>query len=77
MTANKIEKVLQEHSIDLMKIPGVVGVGQGLCNKRPCIKVYVVKKVSELKDKIPKKLEGYSVQIKETGIIRALPDNRH
>ena len=77
MTANKIEKVLQEHSIDLMKIPGVVGVGQGLCNKQPCIKVYVVKKVSELKDKIPKKLEGYSVQIKETGIIRALPENRH
>jgi hypothetical protein len=77
MTENKIEKVLQEHSIDLMKILGVVGVGQGLCNKQPCIKVYVVKKVSELMDKIPKKLEGYSVQIKETGIIRALSENRH
>lgn len=77
MTANKIKEVLQEHSVDLMSIPGVVGVGQGLCDNQPCIKVFVVKKTPELEDKIPEKLEGYTVKIEETGIIRALPENRH
>lgn len=77
MSAMKIEEVLKEHTDDLMTIPGVVGTGQGLCDGNPCIKVFVVKKTQELEDKIPEKLEGYSVKIKETGVIRALPENRH
>lgn len=77
MSARKIEEVLKEHTDDLMAIPGVVGTGQGLCDGKPCIKVFVVKKTPELEDKISKKLEGYSVKIKETGVIQALPENRH
>ena len=75
MSARKIEEVLKEHTDDLMAIPGVVGTGQGLCDGKPCIKVFVVKKTPELEDKIPEKLEGYSVKIEETGVIRALPEN--
>lgn len=67
----KIEEVLKKYTVNLMTISGVVGTGQGLFDGKSCIKVFVVKKTPELKDKIPEKLEGYSVKIKETGVIRA------
>lgn len=56
-----------------MSIPGVVGIGQGLCGGEPCIKVFVIKKTSDLDQKIPKTLDGYQVLIEETGEIKALP----
>ncbi len=77
MSAMKIEKVLKKYTDNLMSISSVVGTGQGLCDGKPCIKVFVVKKTPELEDKIPEKLEGYSVKIEETGVIRALPENQH
>jgi len=73
MAAKAIEEVLEEHTNELMTIPGVVGTAQGLCNDKPCIKVYVIKKTPELKRKIPDTLEGYKVMIEETGEFRVLP----
>jgi hypothetical protein len=73
MPAKKIEEVLREHTKALMSIPGVVGTAQGLCEGKACIKVYVIKKSSEMDQKIPDILEGYPVMIEETGEIRALP----
>ena len=73
MAARTIEEVLKEHTEGLMSIPGVVGTAQGLCDAKPCIKVYVTNKTPELDQKIPKNLEGYPVEIEETGEIRALP----
>jgi hypothetical protein len=73
MAAKAIEEVLTEHTKELMAIPGVVGVAQGICNDKPCIKVYVVKESPELKRKIPDTLEGYKVMIEETGEFRPLP----
>jgi hypothetical protein len=73
VTAKTIEKVLKEHTEELMSIPGVVGIGQGLCNDKPCIKVLVIEKTPELAQKIPDIIEGYQVVIQETGEIRALP----
>ncbi len=67
----KVEEVLKKYTDNLMSIYGVVGTGQGLCDGKSCIKVFVVKKTSELEDKIPEKLEGYPVKIKETGVFRA------
>ena len=75
MTTRTIEEVLKEHTGELMAIPGVVGTGQGLCDSKPCIKVYVIKKTLELEEKIPGNLEGCPVVIEETGEIRALPKN--
>jgi hypothetical protein len=57
-----------------MDMSGVVGTGQGLCNEGPCIKVFVIKKTQELEEKIPRKIEGYKVQIEETGKVRAYPE---
>ncbi len=73
VTAKTIVEVLKEHTEELMSIPGVVGIGQGLCNGKPCIKVLVIEKTPELAQKIPDIIEGYQVVIQETGEIRALP----
>ena len=75
MPARTIEDVLKEHTNELMSISGVVGTGQGLCDGEPCIKVFVIKKTTELLKKIPHNLEGYPVKVEETGPIRALPKN--
>jgi hypothetical protein len=76
MPAKTIEEVLKDHTKELMSVPGAVGTALGLCDDTPCIKVYVVKKTSELDQKIPDILEGYPVMIEETGEIRPLPENQ-
>jgi hypothetical protein len=73
MAAETIEGVLKKQTKDLMSIPGVVGTGQGLCEGKPCIKVFIIQKTPDLDHKIPKTLEGYPVVIEETGEIKALP----
>ena len=72
MPEKPIEAVLKEHTDRLMALPGVVGTAQGLCDGKPCIKVFVVKKAPELLDQIPNVLEGYTVEVQETGVIQAL-----
>jgi hypothetical protein len=76
MTQKTMERVLKEHTNELMSVPGVVGTAQGLCNDKPCIKVYVIEKTPDLGKKIPDFLEGYPVMIEETGEFRALPKNQ-
>jgi hypothetical protein len=73
MAAETIKEALKKHTKDLMSMPGVVGTGQGLCEGKPCIKVFVIKKTPDLDQKIPKTLDGYPVVIEETGEIKALP----
>lgn len=70
----KIEEVLKKYTDKLMSISGVVGIGQGLCDGEPCIKVFLIRKTQELGEKIPKELEGYKVKIEETGKFRAYPE---
>ena len=73
MAKKTIVEVLREHSGGLMSIPGVVGTAEGLQDGIPCIKVLVVQKTPELERKIPRALDGYPVEIVETGEIRAYP----
>jgi hypothetical protein len=76
MSSRPIEAVLKEYTDSLMALPGVVGTAQGLCTDDiPCIKVYVSEWSEELKEKLPRKLEGYLVDVEVTGNIKALPDN--
>jgi hypothetical protein len=76
MPAKPIKQVLSEHTNDLMSIPGVIGTAQGLRENKPCILVLVIKKTTELNQKIPNVLEGYPVVVEETGEIRALPEEQ-
>ena len=71
MASRTIAEVLKEHTTSLMAVPGVVGTGQGLCEGKPCIKVFVIKKTPELVQKIPDTLDGYPVVIEETGEVKA------
>ena len=72
MPALTIEQVLKKHTDSLMSFNGVIGTGQGLCDEKPCITVYVIETTPELEKKIPKNLDGYPVMIKATGRIKAL-----
>ena len=72
MPDKTIAAVLKGHTDRLMALPGVVGTAQGERDGEPCIHVYVVKKTPELLKRIPSALEGYTVEVKETGEIRAL-----
>jgi hypothetical protein len=73
MAAETIKEVLKNRTKELMAVPGVVGTGQGLCEGKPCIKVFVTEKTPGLEQKLPKTLDGYPVAIEETGPIKALP----
>ena len=76
MPSKAFIEVLKEHTNELMSIPGVVGVAQGLCGKKPCIKVFVVEMTPGLDKKIPKNLNGYAVSVEETGEIKARKQNK-
>ncbi len=72
MAEKTIEAVLNEHSGELMAIPGVVGTAIGLCNDTPCIKVFVQEERRDYKKNIPANLEGYPVAVEVIGEIKAL-----
>lgn len=74
MNLRPIEMVLKEHTPEWMSIPGVVGCGIGEKKGKPCILILVVKRTKELNTRLPKQVEGYSVVVKESGVIRALRD---
>lgn len=55
-----------------MSIKGVIGVGEGLCNGDPCIKVFVSKIDEIIKKKIPSNIDGYDVKIEESTTFHSL-----
>ena len=75
MPSKTIGEVLKEYTEELMSIPGVVGTAEGLCDGNPCVKVFVIEFTTELEQKILNILEGYPVELEETGEFEALPEN--
>jgi hypothetical protein len=69
MAATTVEEALKQSAGQLMSVDGVVGVAVGECGGKPCIRVLVVRKTTELMQKIPSILEGYPVVVEETGPI--------
>jgi|WetSurMetagenome_2_1015567.scaffolds.fasta_scaffold383816_1 hypothetical protein len=71
-----INAVLKDNQDRLMALQGVVGVYVGLLpdDKTTCLKVMVVKETEDLRNQIPKSLEGYQVLIEESGVIRPLTE---
>jgi hypothetical protein len=69
-----IADVLRRQTTSLMTIPGVVGTGEGRDGRKPIIVVYVSPKITnEDRVRIPRKLEGYKVEIREAGNVTAPP----
>ena len=71
-----ITDALARHTDSLMAIPGVVGVGEGRVKHQPSIQVLVVRRSADLVARLPSSLEGYPVDIVETGVIEAQADSR-
>ncbi|TDJ08043.1 MAG: hypothetical protein E2O67_01590 [Deltaproteobacteria bacterium] len=71
MDKKSIKTVLEENTDFLMSIQGVVGIAQGLCEDKDCIKVFVTKKTDKIHEQIPKSLDGYMIEIVETDVIKA------
>jgi hypothetical protein len=76
VTKEPIQVVKRAHTDSLMRIPGVVGTAIGLCGDTPCIKVLVVRVTPELRKAIPQSLDGYRVELDETGEVKALDTAR-
>jgi len=74
MPRKDINTVLAENDRRLMAIPGVVGVYVGLLTdgKTPCLKVMLAHDTKELKESIPRWIDGYRVLPEITGDIRPL-----
>jgi hypothetical protein len=72
MPRRSIEEVVKQNARELMKVPGVVGVAAGESLGRRCIKVFVVDRNSILPERIPASIEGYHVQIEESGEFRTI-----
>jgi hypothetical protein len=66
-----IEAALERVTDDWMAIPGVEGTGIGLCDERPCIKVFVSRPASELDPPLPDEVGGHPVRVEPTGTFRA------
>ena len=66
-----IKEVLNAYTPNLMKVPGVIGTALGEHEGKQCIIVMISVKTEYASGKIPSSIEGYTVQIKETGEIRA------
>lgn len=66
-----IEKVLEDHTPELMAIPGVEGTGQGESGGRAVIVVYVSRRTPEL-ERVPDSIEGFAVDVRVIGDVRPL-----
>ena len=70
MTERTIEQVLADHTGALMALRGVVGVAQGLCVGRPCIRVFVLERAGVARSSIPARIEGFAVSVEPTDEFR-------
>ncbi|HYF39824.1 MAG TPA: hypothetical protein VD930_09060 [Gemmatimonadales bacterium] len=66
-----ITQVLERHTDSLMRIPGVVGTAEGLCAGRPCVLVFVKQNTPEVRKAIPERIDGFEVELRESGPIQA------
>lgn len=65
-----ITTVFEEHRDHIMSLPGVVGMGVGDCSGSPCIRVFVTEKTDAVLSRIPEDLDGYKVEVVESGEFR-------
>jgi len=68
-----IADVLGRHTPSLLGIPGVLGTGEGRAGDEPVIVIFVARRTSELQKRLPSVLDGYPVEIRETGQVTAPP----
>ena len=76
MPAKSIQDALAAHNDSLMAMPGVVGTAIGLCNRAPCIRVFVVDSAAASRLGLAPTLDGYPVRVEVSGPFRARPPDQ-
>jgi hypothetical protein len=71
----RVKQVQARHEKELMKLPGVVGVGIGSDAGRLVLQV-LVDQTARKKPKLPAEIEGIPVKVVPTGKIVAHPTNK-
>jgi hypothetical protein len=66
-----VDEVLQKNQERLMTLPEVVGVGEGEQDGTPVVVIMVKQMTPELKNSLPRQLDGYPVRIDVTGEVSA------
>ena len=64
--------VIETHSAELMAIPGVVGVYEGLSRGDTVIRVMLATKADSTRRRLPKTLDGYRVETEASGPIEPM-----
>src|SRR5437899_2385949 len=64
--------VLSRHAAELMSIPGVVGVYEGLSRRDTVIRVMLASGADSTRQRIPRRLEGYRVETEVSGPIEPM-----
>ncbi|MFC1953604.1 hypothetical protein ACFLWR_05705 [Chloroflexota bacterium] len=67
MTKKKIGDIIKEHADKLMVLPGVVGIGAGESQGKPCILIFVQDEEADSLKDIPNTIEGYPIILKKSG----------
>lgn len=68
-----IEDVKRKHEVDLMKIPGVIGVGIGkAASGGRVIQILVEEITRKVRESVPTRLDGFFVEVVRVGEVRKL-----
>jgi hypothetical protein len=70
-----IMTVVDVHAPQLMEIAGVTAVAVGATDSGdPCVRIYVETLTDDLRARLPATLEGWPVEVRESGEIKPLGD---
>ena len=65
-------QAIELHADSLMALPGVVGVYEGESGGEPVLRVMMAERSEETERRIPRRLEGYRVEVEVTGRIQPM-----
>jgi hypothetical protein len=75
MNKKPISQIFEEQEANWLSIPGVQGFYEGTGeNDQTVIVIMVDSLTDKIRESLPDSLEGYKVQIEETGVIKPLND---
>jgi hypothetical protein len=72
ISAEDIDRALENHSAELLAIPGVAGAARGICRNNPCLKIYVNREGPDLKKRLEGIIGGLPFEIEKSGPFQAL-----
>jgi len=68
-----IADVLQTHTPEVMRIPGVIGTGEGSENGERVFVVFANQRTPEIDKQLPRTIGGYTVVVRVVGDVSAPP----